>query len=1401
MSTRSFYLGNGRVRTISAGRFRGDDDVRPKIETEHLNVQDNDRAGARPAIVLDADGTAPLTIHFDSQNGQAGLTIIDDHYDSTALQVNSDGKLLATGNATIGPTLTTSTLEVNNVSFLDKADGSLPALTGKAFDKGAWAHAGSAEAVPNGDTIVTRNATKESVNVANLRVTSRTQAPKQFDNAGTLEDNPNGLLSGDGLPQGLLFDRGTCVEKLNLDRPTRDAQNAIADPGAYILAQSIGDNEHPVCIYRLGFDPDKQPDEDGLRFTVPASGGDAGRYLGLHLNNGDVGMGDFHNIENVTHVSFCTDDNGAKALHVRQGDTVVQDLTVKETAVFEKSVAAESVVAPAVTATTLTVAGATTFNNGATFNVGALVSNAFAEGNMHVTGTLFSKGMTIMTGDAQCINNLSVLGKISGPSMTVHAKSLAVHDHSVFIGSARFSYDRATHEVTLHRLKIESPPHIPVYLAGRGVTTGDISGTPSDMTVTEWVEFAQTHFSEPILDLDTVFPHTNTADWVEVDAPVPLLKAWALGADSDIDVLENEMDSAEIRLTNAETHIATLLESSYNLGGELFASDATLYIGSARISFKRSTYELVIKVLKQDQIPTYLSSRGYTVADLPSGRTINTMSALRWLNAAKSFTGDDTLKGSDIFVGGQLNLDWDNVDAPIPLAVADIAALDTRVTTLEAGGGGGGSPAAMDTVYVDASYDAGLGASDGSLHKPYVSLKTALETKLASGTTSLTFKVAPGEYTGAVSIDRAVAEQSFVIEGSGSQCTFVQAGTSFAAGASSNVLYLRDFKDVTIKNLCIRYGAYGLYPRSCDSCTVQNVRFVYLGSDGQADRHDMSGTQAEQAAFWASGSTSNGGACRIRSCTAVHVTDCSVDLCARGLRIQDCGSETTVSIVSNNRISRTLESAIYLAAGSYTGTDGCVNFKVSSNNVNGTMNNGLLSIGGAACSFVGNTVIGCANAGIMQWHGVDHVYTGNAIINCNRIQHNGVGSLGDAHANFHIDGSTNIRAGTYIALVHDNTIADCNQGRADAVYGIRIGDISYPAASAKISMGGNHIDAATRLHNPHSVTTVALADPSGSSYDDTVLAGRVTTLETDVTALEAEDVALDGRVTTLENAGGGSISNPLMVSSTDTSTGTVVSIRNEATSAGKIAFEMEIDAPPVDGDTWNDVLYRTHTGDHRYLFYDVNRRQHQGGVHDVTERIWGINQYGNIIFFGKDQAYWDAPSLSASTVNFNVRGTTQFDNASFAIPNLPTTDPSVSGRLFDDQGVVKISAGSSLHLHEDSPASGNPWVQLTNQTLVTMGPSNSNPSLTFRYIAPVGADRYDGRTIKFVLCNYKVLIQAGASEWATYAYTAGNGSVLTVLGGYKTDSGSGPVSFEIIWIDSLSRWMSTAHHNKRPGFE
>jgi len=44
--------------------------------------------------------------------------------------------------------------------------------------------------------------------------------------------------------------------------------------------------------------------------------------------------------------------------------------------------------------------------------------------------------------------------------------------------------------------------------------------------------------------------------------------------------------------------------------------------------------------------------------------------------------------------------------------------------------------------------------------------------------------------------------------------------------------------------------------------------------------------------------------------------------------------------------------------------------------------------------------------------------------------------------------------------------------------------------------------------------------------------------------------------------------------------------------------------------------------------------------------------------------------------DISVTGTSSIDGATLSLPNLPTSDPQVSGRLWNDGGTLKISAGA-----------------------------------------------------------------------------------------------------------------------------
>ena len=326
-------------------------------------------------------------------------------------------------------------------------------------------------------------------------------------------------------------------------------------------------------------------------------------------------------------------------------------------------------------------------------------------------------------------------------------------------------------------------------------------------------------------------------------------------------------------------------------------------------------------------------------------------------------------------------------------------------------------------------------------------------------------------------------KKSFSIVGSGANNTFIQTAADWSSQLTSNVLYFRDFVDIEIRDVCIQNGAYGLYGRHIKKVTVKNCRFQYLGSKGVVAQHDQSANQASQAAYWAGNETSDGGCCRLRTINTLMFSDNEISYCLRGGRFQDVGLESTASIISGNKVYRTLEAGLYLAATSYTGTDGCLNVSVCGNTVYESFNNSILCIGGKRCTIQGNSCIGGANAGIQCWHVLDCGVIGNHIFDCARLAYNGIGSLADSWGNLVIDGASNIGTGEYIAIVRNNTTTKCNQGRASAVYGIALfpndTSLAYPTASNKIIVDANASDAATRFYNPNNITVTAVQEATG----------------------------------------------------------------------------------------------------------------------------------------------------------------------------------------------------------------------------------------------------------------------------------------------------------------------------------
>ena len=437
------------------------------------------------------------------------------------------------------------------------------------------------------------------------------------------------------------------------------------------------------------------------------------------------------------------------------------------------------------------------------------------------------------------------------------------------------------------------------------------------------------------------------------------------------------------------------------------------------------------------------------------------------------FPGKTEITDGIITSGGNLTYADNGVDVQTQIdnVVASVAAIHGHVQD---------SVCYVDSKRVDAYTE------DGSESLPYKTLSTALTVRLANDKTDfVSFRVASGNYDGTISIDKDTANQSFEIVGAGRNSTFIRGAATFV-NTTGSVLYFRDFLDVTIKDVTISNGLYGFYPRSCRNVKLFNCEFKNLGSDGEEKYHDQSESQANQAAFWASNSTSDGGTCRIRSCTDVRIDNCRTSYCLRGFRIQDCGG----GALTNLRGYKTLESFIYLASGTYNGAGGCSNFYISGCVADSIFHAGFQVIGGKNNTIQGCTAINCASSPFISWHSTDLRIIGCTVDKCCTKTWIGIGALGDSYGQVYMSGIANVEdTGGYLLTCLNNTFTQCGVGRAlsgnsTMFYFL----LNANASNSRFIIDGNHTDAVVPLYNPDSITELLCqypvsGGPSQSEFD------------------------------------------------------------------------------------------------------------------------------------------------------------------------------------------------------------------------------------------------------------------------------------------------------------------------------
>ena len=366
------------------------------------------------------------------------------------------------------------------------------------------------------------------------------------------------------------------------------------------------------------------------------------------------------------------------------------------------------------------------------------------------------------------------------------------------------------------------------------------------------------------------------------------------------------------------------------------------------------------------------------------------------------------------------------------------------------------------TKYIDATRTDTY-VEDGSITRPYKTIQTAL-TNFADTHTTV-YHLNSGTYTCGISnSDTWNNKVEFI--GISRESVILTSGT-----LTTDCFYLRNKTNgITFKNVTVETAQYGLYIRNSGMVRLINVKFNKCGSSGIEQNHNGSLTQTEQQSVWGGSETSNGGACRIRSCTNVEVLNCYVSYCLRGLRIQDCVG----GLITGVRTYKTLESGIYLAAGSYTGADGCSNIYVKNNVVEDAANNGILIVGGVNNTIEDNTIIKSWNSGVQGWSVLNLCINNNRLIGCNNKSFNGIGNTGDACGQIALDGNSNIGSGAYIAHICNNIGTECGLGRLNISNNLYINMGTYPSESNRISNVNNISDCDVKMVNTNSIVLIDL---------------------------------------------------------------------------------------------------------------------------------------------------------------------------------------------------------------------------------------------------------------------------------------------------------------------------------------
>lgn len=269
-----------------------------------------------------------------------------------------------------------------------------------------------------------------------------------------------------------------------------------------------------------------------------------------------------------------------------------------------------------------------------------------------------------------------------------------------------------------------------------------------------------------------------------------------------------------------------------------------------------------------------------------------------------------------------------------------------------------------------------------------------------------------------------------------------------------------NFKNMTVSNC--RNGL-NISAVSTGNITVKNINFINCGWNGTLPLSEDAGSYST---LWASTDTSDGHAIKIAGCDKISISDVNIEKCSTGLFLQDILSGGKLMNINS---CDTLNTSIYLASSSGSGTSGCKGVNISNCNLKCSRGHGIKVVGGGRTKILSCSLEEIFSSGVLLENTLETDMTGTILMRCNLHDYIGTGNIGgDATGTLAVHGAVGVDETPYVLNASGCTLSCGGSGGEAVPYAIYAKDV---LATVNVS-GCGYIcfDVSTRVNDPDLVT-------------------------------------------------------------------------------------------------------------------------------------------------------------------------------------------------------------------------------------------------------------------------------------------------------------------------------------------